>query len=45
MKTVSIFGATGTVGQKALSLIAGTPGQYRVHTLAAGRDAAGLAAA
>jgi 1-deoxy-D-xylulose-5-phosphate reductoisomerase len=44
MKTVSILGATGTVGRKALDLISRNHGRFRIDTLTAGNDALGLAA-
>ncbi|MFN7901727.1 MAG: 1-deoxy-D-xylulose-5-phosphate reductoisomerase [Holosporales bacterium] len=43
MKTVSILGATGTVGRKALDLISRNHDRFRLETLTAGSDAAGLA--
>jgi 1-deoxy-D-xylulose-5-phosphate reductoisomerase len=45
MRTVSIFGATGSVGTSTLDLIARDPGGYRVVALTAHRDAEGLAEA
>lgn len=45
MRTVSIFGATGSVGTSTLDLLARDPGGYRVVALTANRDAAALATA
>ncbi|PJG47649.1 1-deoxy-D-xylulose-5-phosphate reductoisomerase [Sphingobium sp. LB126] len=45
MKTVSIFGATGSVGMSTLDLIQREPDAYRVVALTAHSDVAGLAAA
>jgi len=44
-RTVSIFGATGSVGRSTLDLIGRVPAAYEVLALTAGCDAAGLAAA
>lgn len=44
-RTVSIFGATGSVGQSTLDLIGRDPGRYEVRALTAGGDVAKLAAA
>lgn len=44
MRRVSIFGATGSVGQNTLDLIRRTPGAYRVVALTGGRNIARLAA-
>ena len=43
-KTVSIFGATGSVGQSTLDLIRQHPGQYEIIALTANGNAAELAA-
>ena len=43
-KTVSIFGATGSVGQSTLDLIRQHPGQYEIIALNANGNAAELAA-
>lgn len=45
MKTVSIFGATGSVGMSTLDLIQRDPDAYGVVALTAHSDVAGLAAA
>ena len=44
-RTVSILGATGSVGQSTLSLILGAPDQFEVVALTAQRDVVGLAKA
>ncbi len=43
MKRVSILGATGSIGQNTLDLIARAPGQYDVVALTGGRNIAQLA--
>ena len=43
-KSVSIFGATGSVGQSTLDLIRQHPGQYKIIALTANDNAAELAA-
>ena len=45
MKTGSILGATGSIGQSTLDLVMRSPDQYRVLALTAASDAEGLAAA
>ncbi|MFM5913844.1 MAG: 1-deoxy-D-xylulose-5-phosphate reductoisomerase [Chakrabartia godavariana] len=45
MKTVSILGATGSIGQSTLDLLMRAPDQYRVLALTAATDVDGLAAA
>ncbi|KPF80521.1 1-deoxy-D-xylulose 5-phosphate reductoisomerase [alpha proteobacterium AAP81b] len=45
MKTLTILGATGSVGSQALDLVARNPGRWQVEALTANSDAAGLAAA
>ncbi|RIA45811.1 1-deoxy-D-xylulose 5-phosphate reductoisomerase [Hephaestia caeni] len=45
MKTVTILGATGSVGTSTLDLIERAPEQFEVLALTANRDAKGLAAA
>ncbi|WP_150290899.1 1-deoxy-D-xylulose-5-phosphate reductoisomerase [Sphingobium estronivorans] len=45
MKTVSIFGATGSVGMSTLDLVQRNPEAYQVLALTAHSDVAGLAAA
>lgn len=45
MKTVTILGATGSVGSSTLDLIERAPGAFRVVALTAHRDVAKLAAA
>jgi 1-deoxy-D-xylulose-5-phosphate reductoisomerase len=44
MRRVSVFGATGSVGQATVGLIAGAPEAYRVVALTGGRNVAQLAA-
>lgn len=41
---ITILGATGSVGQSTIDLIARTPDQWHVHALTANSDALGLAA-
>ncbi len=45
MKTLTILGATGSVGSQALDLVARNPGRWQVDALTANSDASGLAAA
>ncbi len=45
MKTVSVLGATGSVGTSTLDLVERAPGEFRVLALTANRDVAALAAA
>jgi len=45
MRSVSVFGATGSVGMSTLDLIQREPDGYAVIALTANRDVAGLAAA
>ncbi len=45
MKTVTILGATGSVGGSTLDLVEREPDRFRVHALTANRDVTGLAAA
>lgn len=45
MKTVTILGATGSVGTSTLDLVEREPERFRVRALTAHRDVAGLAAA
>ncbi len=42
MKSISIIGSTGSIGQSTLSVIASRSQQFAVSGLAAGRDIAGL---
>ena len=44
MRRVSIFGATGSIGQNTIDLIARAPGAYRVVALTGGANVAQLAA-
>lgn len=44
MRSVSIFGATGSVGENTVDLIARAPDDYRVVALTGGRNVARLAA-
>lgn len=39
MKTVSVFGATGSIGDSTLDVVARHPGRYRVHALTAHANA------
>ncbi|MFZ4689750.1 MAG: 1-deoxy-D-xylulose-5-phosphate reductoisomerase [Polymorphobacter sp.] len=43
--SLTILGATGSVGSQALDLVARNPGRWRVEALTANSDVAGLAAA
>lgn len=45
MKSLTILGATGSVGRQALDLVARNPGRWQVAALTANSDAEGLAAA
>ncbi len=45
MKTVSILGATGSIGQSTLDLVQRAPEAYQVLALTAAQDVAGLAVA
>ncbi len=45
MKTVSILGATGSIGQSTLDLVQRSPDAYQVLALTAAKDVDGLAAA
>ncbi|MDR5652955.1 1-deoxy-D-xylulose-5-phosphate reductoisomerase [Ruixingdingia sedimenti] len=44
MRRISIFGATGSIGENTVDLIARDPGAYRVVALTGGRNVARLAA-
>src|SRR5690554_7459345 len=44
MRRVTVFGATGSIGQNTLDLIARAPGDYRVVGLTGGCNIARLAA-
>ncbi len=44
-RSLTILGATGSVGRQALDLVARNPGRWRVEALTANNDAAGLAGA
>ncbi|MEY2884563.1 MAG: 1-deoxy-D-xylulose 5-phosphate reductoisomerase [Pseudomonadota bacterium] len=44
-RTLTILGATGSVGSQALDLVARNPGRWQVEALTANSDAAGLAKA
>jgi 1-deoxy-D-xylulose-5-phosphate reductoisomerase len=44
MRSVSIFGATGSIGENTVDLIERAPGEYRVVALTGGRNIARLAA-
>ncbi len=43
MRRVSIFGATGSIGQNTIDLIARAPDEYEVVALSGGRNVAQLA--
>ena len=43
MRRVSIFGATGSIGQNTIDLIGRAPGDYKVVALSGGRNVAQLA--
>jgi 1-deoxy-D-xylulose-5-phosphate reductoisomerase len=43
MRTITLLGATGSIGTSALDVIARHPGRYRVHALTAQSNAAALA--
>ncbi len=43
-KTITVMGATGSIGQSTLALVRQFPDAYSVHALVAGTDAEGLAA-
>jgi 1-deoxy-D-xylulose-5-phosphate reductoisomerase len=45
MRTVTILGATGSVGTSTLDLVERAPDRFRVHALTANNDVPGLAAA
>ena len=45
MRSVSVFGATGSVGRSTLDLVARNPESYSITALTAGSDVEGLAAA
>ena len=44
MRSISIFGATGSIGENTVDLIERAPGEYRVVALTGGRNIARLAA-
>lgn len=44
-RSLTILGATGSVGSQTLDLVARNPGRWRVEAITAGSDVAGLAAA
>jgi 1-deoxy-D-xylulose-5-phosphate reductoisomerase len=44
VRSVSVLGSTGSIGTQTIDLLAAEPGRYRVRALAAGRNAALLAA-
>ena len=44
VRSVSVLGSTGSIGTQTIDLLAAEPGRYRVVALAAGRNAALLAA-
>ncbi len=44
VRSVSVLGSTGSIGTQTIDLLAAEPGRYRVMALAAGRNAALLAA-
>ena len=45
MRTVTVLGATGSVGTSTLDLVERAPDRFQVHALTANNDVAGLAAA
>ena len=45
MTSLTILGATGSVGSQALDLVARNPGRWQVAALTANSDAQGLATA
>ena len=45
MKRVAILGATGSIGQSALAVVAAHPGRVKVVAMAAGENSARFAAA
>ena len=44
MKTITVMGATGSIGQSTLALVRQFPEAFSIHALVAGSDAEGLAA-
>ena len=44
VKTITVMGATGSIGQSTLALVRQFPDAYSVHALVAGSDAEGLVA-
>ena len=44
VKTITVMGATGSIGQSTLALVRQFPDAFAVHALVAGSDAVGLAA-
>jgi len=45
MRTVTLLGATGSIGKSAQAVIEADPGRFRVHAVTAHHDVEGLAAA
>ena len=43
MRTITLLGATGSIGASALDVVARHPGRYRIHALTAQSNAAALA--
>ena len=43
LKTISVMGATGSIGQSALALVRQFPEAFSIHALVAGSDVDGLA--
>ena len=43
MKTVTLLGATGSIGQSTLDIIARHPREFRVHALTADRSVEAMA--
>ena len=43
MRTITLLGATGSIGTSALDVVARHPGRYRIHALTAQSNAAALA--
>ena len=43
VRTVTVLGATGSIGDSTMDLLRGAPGRYRVEALTANSNVAGLA--
>ena len=44
IKTITVMGATGSIGQSTLALVRQFPEAFSIHALVAGNDVDGLAA-